>query len=44
MEGARAFLAVRSYRSTARNQGQGMLKVLTMAFEGRPWKPAAAGP
>ena len=44
MEGARAFLAVRSYLATARKQGQGMLDVLTAAFEGRPWMPAAAGP
>jgi hypothetical protein len=44
MEGARAFLAVRSYLSTARKQSQGMLEVLTMAFESRPWMPAAAGP
>ncbi len=44
MEGARAFLAVRSYLATARKQGQGMLDVLTAAFEGRPWMPARAGP
>jgi Transposase IS66 family len=44
MEGARAFLAVRSYLATARKQGQGMLEVLTAAFEGRPWMSAAAGP
>ena len=43
-DGARAFLRVRSYLATARKQGQGMLEVLTRAFEGRPWKPAAAGP
>ena len=44
MDGARAFLAVRSYLATARKQGQGMLEVLTAAFEGRPWMPTAAGP
>jgi hypothetical protein len=44
MDGARAFLALRSYLATARKQGQGMLEVLTVAFEGRPWLPAAAGP
>jgi len=44
MEGAHAFLAVRSYLATARKQGQGMLDVLTAAFEGRPWMPATAGP
>jgi transposase len=40
-EGAKAFLAVRSYLSTARKQGQGMLEVMSQAFEGRPWLPAA---
>jgi len=44
MEGARAFLAVRSYLATARKQGQGMLDVLAAAFERQPWMPAAAGP
>ena len=44
MEGARAFLAFRGYLATARKQGQGILEVLTAAFEGRPWMPAAAGP
>lgn len=44
MEGARAFLAVRGYLATARKQSQGMLDVLTAAFEGRPWMPAAAAP
>jgi transposase len=44
MEGAHAFLAVRSYLATARKQGQGMPEVLTAAFEGRPWMPAATGP
>ena len=44
MEGARAFLALRSYLTTARKQGRGMLEVLVAAFEGRPWLPAAAGP
>lgn len=44
MDGARAFLNVRSYLTTARKQGQGMLEVLTAAFEGRPWLPAASGP
>ncbi len=43
MDGARAFLAIRSYLATARKQGQGMLEVLTAAFEGRPWLPAVAG-
>ena len=44
MEGASAFVAVRGYLATARKQGQGMLDVLTAAFEGQPWMPAAAGP
>jgi transposase len=44
MDGARSFLAIRSYLATARKQGQGMLEVLTAAFEGLPWLPAAAGP
>jgi hypothetical protein len=44
MEGARAFLAIRSYLATARKQGESMLDVLTAAFEGQPWMPAAAGP
>jgi transposase len=44
MEGARAFLALRSYLATARKQGHGMLEVLTAAFEGQPWMPTSAGP
>ena len=44
MEGAGALLAIRSYLTTARKQGQGMLDVLVAAFEGRPWMPATAGP
>jgi transposase len=44
MDGAHSFLAIRSYLATARKQGQAMLEVLTAAFEGRPWLPAAAGP
>jgi transposase len=44
MDGARAFLGVRSYLTTARKQGRGMLEVLTAAFEGRPWLPTASGP
>ena len=42
--GRPAFLAVRSYLTTARNQGQGMLEVLTTVFEGRPWMPPTVGP
>jgi transposase len=39
--GARAFLSIRSYLSTARKQGRGML---TAAFESRPWMPSTGGP
>jgi len=38
--GADAFLAVRSYLSTARKQKQGALDVLAELFAGRPWIPA----
>ena len=41
MDGARGFLAIRSYLATARKQGQGVLEVLIAAFEGRPWLPTA---
>ena len=44
MEDASAFLAVRGYLATARKQGQGMLDVLTAAFEDQPCMPVAAGP
>jgi transposase len=44
MDGARAFLAIRSYVATARKQDQGVLEVLTAAFQGRPWLPATDGP
>ena len=40
-EGADAFLALRSYISTARKQGQGVLAVLGAAVRGQPWLPAA---
>jgi transposase len=40
-EGAEAFLALRSYISTARKQGQGVLAVLQAAVRGEPWLPAA---
>ena len=41
LEGAEAFLALRSYIQTARKQGQDILAVLQAAAEGRPWLPAA---
>ncbi|MGH8827404.1 MAG: IS66 family transposase [Jiangellaceae bacterium] len=40
--GATAFLAVRSYLSTARKHGEHPLAVLRELFAGRPWIPAAA--
>ena len=40
-EGAEAFLALRSYISTARKQGEGVLAVLGAAVQGEPWLPAA---
>jgi len=40
-EGADAFLALRSYISTARKQGQGVLAVLGDVVQGEPWLPAA---
>ena len=42
--GADAFLAVRSYLSTARKQGQGALEVLWAVFTGNPWMPATSTP
>ncbi|NMR32519.1 IS66 family transposase [Crystallibacter degradans] len=41
--GADAFLAVRSYLSTARKQNQGALDVLRVLFNGNAWVPAGAG-
>src|SRR6266508_4553481 len=38
--GAERFLAVRSYISTARKQGQDVLGVLAQLAQGRPWLPA----
>ena len=40
-EGADAFLALRSYISTARKQSQGVLATLQAAVQGEPWLPAA---
>ena len=42
--GATAFLAVRSYLSTARKHRQTALTVLRELFCGRPWVPATADP
>ena len=41
---AERFLAIRSYLSTARKQGQQPIDVLTALAAGRPWVPLAAGP
>lgn len=43
-DGARAWVRVRSYLSTARKQGRGSLEVLTQLFGGRCWMPALPGP
>jgi transposase len=43
LAGAEAFLAVRSYLSTARKQGLNPLDVLRRLFNGNPWLPASAG-
>ena len=42
--GADAFLAVRSYLSTARKQNQGALDVLQVLFSGNAWIPTPACP
>jgi hypothetical protein len=42
--GAHAFLAVRSYLSTARKQDMNPLDVLGQLFGGHPWLPAPADP
>ena len=39
-EGAEGFLALRSYISTARKQGQDLLATLNDAVQGKPWLPA----
>lgn len=42
-EGAEAFLAFRSYLSTAAKQGVNRLEALRQLFNGEPWMPAAPG-
>jgi transposase len=42
--GARAFVAVRSYLSTAAKNGQAALDVLRGLFTGNIWLPATTGP
>jgi hypothetical protein len=41
LPGAQAFMAVRSYITTARKQGINVLHALRRAFEGDPWLPMA---
>jgi transposase len=43
-KGAERFLAIRSYISTARKQGQRPVEVLTRLSAGEPWRPLAADP
>ena len=43
LAGAAAFLALRSYLSTARKHGMNPLAVLRELFQGHPWLPAPAG-
>jgi transposase len=43
-QGAERFLAIRSYISTARKQGQQPSDVLYKLAAGQPWLPLAAGP
>jgi hypothetical protein len=42
-EGAEAFLALRSYLSTAAKQGMNRLEALQRLFNGDTWMPAASG-
>jgi transposase len=44
LDGAQAFLTVRSYVATARKHGINLLVVLRRLFEGDPWMPAPATP
>ena len=42
LDGAQAFLTVRSYVATARKHGVNPLAALRRLFEGDPWLPAPA--
>ncbi|MGH9071941.1 MAG: IS66 family transposase [Acidimicrobiales bacterium] len=42
--GARAWVRIRSYLSTAKKQGQGALDVLSQLFAGQCWMPLLPGP
>jgi hypothetical protein len=44
LDGAQAFLTVRSYVATARKHGINPLVALRRLFEGDPWMPAPAPP
>jgi hypothetical protein len=44
LDGAQAFLTVRSYVSTARKHGVNPLVALRRLFQGDPWMPAPASP
>jgi transposase len=44
LAGAEAFLAVRSYLSTARKHGRNPLAVLGQLFQGQAWLPAPPCP
>jgi transposase len=44
LDGAQAFLTMRSYVSTARKHGVNPLAALRRLFEGNPWMPAPAPP
>jgi len=44
LDGAQAFLTVRSYVATARKHGINPLVALRRLFEGDPWLPTAAPP
>jgi transposase len=44
LDGAQAFLTVRSYVATARKHGVNPLAALRRLFEGNPWLPAPAPP
>jgi transposase len=43
LDGATAFLTLRSYVSTARKHKMNPLAALRQLFEGHPWLPATAG-
>jgi transposase len=43
LDGAAAFLTVRSYLSSARKHGMNPLAVLRQLFQGHPWLPAPTG-